>query len=89
MNAPHTNDNDKQTGIGSCSSKGVCGDLALIFGVDIACAGNVSNINVANYHSSGNGAWPPPALKGLPIMTFVVFVVHPDGLTWILLGLLW
>jgi hypothetical protein len=31
-------------------------------------------------------AWPPPALTGLAILTIVAFVVHPDGLTWFMLG---
>ncbi len=30
--------------------------------------------------------WPPPALTLLTLMTVVAFVVHPDGLTWIVLG---
>ena len=30
--------------------------------------------------------WPPPALTALAVLTFVCFVVHPDGLTWIMLG---
>jgi hypothetical protein len=29
--------------------------------------------------------WPPPALIGLALLTIVALVVHPDGLTWILL----
>lgn len=28
--------------------------------------------------------WPPPALIGLAIFTFIAIVVHPDGLTWII-----
>jgi len=31
-------------------------------------------------------AWPPPALTGLALLTIFALVVHPDGLTWILLG---
>lgn len=31
-------------------------------------------------------AWPPPALTGLAFLTIVAFVVHPDGLTWFMLG---
>lgn len=31
-------------------------------------------------------AWPPPAFTMLAILTFVAFVVHPDGLTWFMLG---
>lgn len=33
----------------------------------------------------GSGAWPPPALIGLGILTIVALIVHPDGYTWILL----
>jgi hypothetical protein len=29
--------------------------------------------------------WPPPALIGLALLTIIALVVHPDGLTWILL----
>ena len=28
--------------------------------------------------------WPPPALIGLAIFTFIAILVHPDGLTWII-----
>jgi hypothetical protein len=31
-------------------------------------------------------AWPPPAFTALAILTFVAFIVHPDGLTWFMLG---
>lgn len=31
-------------------------------------------------------AWPPPALTVLAILTIVALVVHPDGLTWFMLG---
>eukprot|EP00804_Cyclotella_cryptica_P001755 CCRYP_021240-RA/>CCRYP_021240-RA protein AED:0.01 eAED:0.01 QI:286/1/1/1/1/1/2/602/897 len=30
--------------------------------------------------------WPPPGLTLLTLITVVAFVVHPDGLTWIMLG---
>jgi len=30
-------------------------------------------------------AWPPPSLLLLAILTFLAFLVHPDGGTWILL----
>jgi hypothetical protein len=29
--------------------------------------------------------WPPPGLIGLALLTIIALVVHPDGLTWILL----
>lgn len=31
-------------------------------------------------------AWPPPTLKLLAILTIITFIVHPDGMTWIMLG---
>lgn len=31
-------------------------------------------------------AWPPPAFTALAILTLLAFVVHPDGLTWFMLG---
>jgi hypothetical protein len=31
-------------------------------------------------------AWPPPAFTALALFTIFTLVVHPDGLTWILLG---
>jgi hypothetical protein len=31
-------------------------------------------------------AWPPPAFTLLALLTLVAFVVHPDGLTWFMLG---
>jgi len=37
----------------------------------------------ANKHTD---AWPPPALTALAMLTVFCFVVHPDGLTWIMLG---
>ena len=38
-------------------------------------------------HPHGKGdAWPPPTLKLLAIFTIVAFIVHPDGMTWIVLG---
>jgi hypothetical protein len=35
---------------------------------------------------SKHDAWPPPALTALAMLTVFCFVVHPDGLTWIMLG---
>mmetsp|Transcript_40374 Transcript_40374/g.121655 ORF Transcript_40374/g.121655 Transcript_40374/m.121655 type:complete len:975 (-) Transcript_40374:246-3170(-) len=37
-------------------------------------------------HHRGGETWPPPALTALAVITVVAFVVHPDGLTWIVLG---
>jgi hypothetical protein len=31
-------------------------------------------------------AWPPPAFTALALLTIFTLVVHPDGLTWIMLG---
>ena len=31
-------------------------------------------------------AWPPPAFTALALLTIFALVVHPDGLTWIMLG---
>lgn len=31
-------------------------------------------------------AWPPPTLTLLAFLTVVAFIVHPDGMTWIILG---
>ncbi|KAG7338584.1 hypothetical protein IV203_029757 [Nitzschia inconspicua] len=31
-------------------------------------------------------AWPPPAFTALALLTVVTLVIHPDGLTWIILG---
>lgn len=31
-------------------------------------------------------AWPPPAFTALALLTIVTLVIHPDGLTWILVG---
>ncbi len=31
-------------------------------------------------------AWPPPAFTALALLTVFALVVHPDGLTWVLLG---
>jgi hypothetical protein len=31
-------------------------------------------------------AWPPPALIALALLSILTLVVHPDGLTWIVLG---
>ena len=36
--------------------------------------------------SSSKDTWPPPALVGLAAFTLLAFVVHPDGLTWMIFG---
>lgn len=30
--------------------------------------------------------WPPPALTLLTLVTVMAFIIHPDGLTWIIIG---
>ena len=47
--------------------------------------------SVTTILGSGTGkndphAWPPPAFTALALLTIFALVVHPDGLTWILLG---
>eukprot|EP00550_Attheya_septentrionalis_P000526 CAMPEP_0198282150 /NCGR_PEP_ID=MMETSP1449-20131203/1995_1 /TAXON_ID=420275 /ORGANISM="Attheya septentrionalis, Strain CCMP2084" /LENGTH=990 /DNA_ID=CAMNT_0043978267 /DNA_START=153 /DNA_END=3125 /DNA_ORIENTATION=+ len=37
------------------------------------------------HHNKGGNTWPPPTLKALVVFTVVAFVVHPDGITWLLL----
>jgi hypothetical protein len=42
----------------------------------------------ALFHPSGKTdphAWPPPTLTLLAVLTVVAFIVHPDGMTWIML----
>lgn len=31
-------------------------------------------------------AWPPLTLRLLALLTILAFIVHPDGMTWVLLG---
>ena len=48
-----------------------------------------NNLSSAGGTSSGaveKDTWPPPAFLGLALFTLGAFVVHPDGLTWIMLG---
>jgi hypothetical protein len=35
--------------------------------------------------AKSHNAWPPPSLLYLAMLTIVALVVHPDGLTWIVL----
>lgn len=42
--------------------------------------GNANAANAKDPH-----AWPPPALKLLAILTVLAFIVHPDGMTMIIL----
>lgn len=37
-------------------------------------------------HHRGGETWPPPALTALAVITVMAFVVHPEGLTWVVLG---
>lgn len=54
-------------------------------------AGASSSGHVSLVLGTGNGkvdphAWPPPAFTALALLTIFALVVHPDGLTWIMLG---
>lgn len=48
-------------------------------------AGANSTNSSSSPHKQVNGAWPPPAIVALATLTILALVVHPDGLTWILL----
>ena len=48
--------------------------------------GTVSTILGAGGGKVDPHAWPPPAFTALALLTIFALVVHPDGLTWILLG---
>lgn len=39
-----------------------------------------------NALKSETNTWPPPALITLALLTILTLVVHPDGLTWVVLG---
>ena len=41
---------------------------------------------IGNPNAKDPHAWPPPTLRVLAILTIVAFIVHPDGITWIMLG---
>jgi len=49
-------------------------------------AGNMSAMLVGGTGKINPHAWPPPALTALALLTIFALVVHPDGLTWIMLG---
>jgi len=48
--------------------------------------GPVSMILGAGSKKIDPHAWPPPAFTALALLTIFALVVHPDGLTWIVLG---
>ena len=48
--------------------------------------GGVQGGSGGQNHRGGAETWPPPALMVLAVFTVVAFIVHPDGLTWIMLG---
>jgi len=48
--------------------------------------GSVSTILSAGSGKIDPHAWPPPAFTALAMLTIFALVVHPDGLTWIVLG---
>ena len=39
-----------------------------------------------DHYGKNDNSWPPPALMALGAFTVVAFVVHPDGLTWVMLS---
>jgi hypothetical protein len=41
--------------------------------------------NHLHHKQQAHGAWPPPGLVALAMLTIVALVVHPDGMTWIML----
>ena len=59
-----------------------------------SATGNIKVTNVGNVSAmlgAGSGkidphAWPPPAFTALALLTIFALIVHPDGLTWIMLG---
>ena len=63
----------------------------LLLGVLLGVEDPTSHVTGSSHGASvliggEKNTWPPPALVGLAIFTIVAFVVHPDGLTWILIG---
>jgi len=68
--------------------------LEIAFFQSSAANGNIKGTNVGNVSAmlgAGSGkidphAWPPPAFTALALLTIFALVVHPDGLTWIMLG---
>lgn len=49
-----------------------------------------SSSSASKYHHATTGgdphAWPPPAFTALALLTIFTLVIHPDGLTWVMLG---
>jgi len=64
--------------------------LSSIFAANAAGGMNVNTNawSLAYYSYVGKNA-PPPAFAGLAVLTIIALIVHPDGLTWIILGKLW
>lgn len=60
-----------------CCNEGTAGSFSVC-----ATPGNIASRRGFN----PDHVWPPPALTLLTLITVVAFVVHPDGLTWIMLG---
>ncbi|CAB9507560.1 expressed unknown protein [Seminavis robusta] len=53
-----------------------------------ACASSPNSLCHVHHHHKqvvNDGSWPPPGLVALAILTVVALVVHPDGMTWIML----
>lgn len=60
--------------------------LAFVLGIEndkIPSSAVLANLGSCNEKDT---SWPPPTLVALGIFTVAAFVVHPDGLTWIVLG---
>mmetsp|Transcript_52549 Transcript_52549/g.58744 ORF Transcript_52549/g.58744 Transcript_52549/m.58744 type:complete len:823 (+) Transcript_52549:77-2545(+) len=61
--------------------------------ISTTCTGNSSSSASSTILGAcaGSGkldphAWPPPAFTALALLTIFALVVHPDGITWIMLG---
>jgi len=63
----------------------------LLFRSSAAATGTGNGMSTVLGVAVANGkidphAWPPPAFTALALLTIFALVVHPDGLTWIMLG---
>merc|ERR1712078_667103 len=58
----------------------------MLFQSSATSASSVTTILGSGTGKNDPHAWPPPAFTALALLTIFALVVHPDGLTWILLG---